>query len=41
MRVAPRRPAVRTPPTEISAVSRDPVGSSTLHVDRLGRADDS
>ena len=29
MRVAPRRPTVRTPPTEISAVSRDPAGSST------------
>ena len=39
MRVAPRRPTVRTPPTAISAVSRDPAGSSTLHVDRLGRAD--
>jgi len=29
-RVAPRRPTVRTLPSAISAVSRDPVGSSTF-----------
>jgi hypothetical protein len=30
IRVAPRRPVLRTPPTEISVVSREPDGSSTV-----------
>ncbi|WP_255575170.1 hypothetical protein [Cryobacterium sp. TMT1-66-1] len=28
--MAPSRPTVRTPPTETSAVSRDPLGSKSL-----------
>ena len=37
MRVAPRRPTVRTPPIEPSAVSREPAGSSTrTSTDSLG-----